>query len=123
MTFASVAALGWPLASSAQLYRPEPVVADGPAANLALSRDAVDALNAQFEEDVRALGAFAGGKRGVDRFPREGELKPDGWKFYGRVYLFNFKKEEEGDGQISWRKLGPKIGGARIYIGVHKELD
>lgn len=124
VTFLSTVVLGWPSLSGAQMYRPEHAIVDGPLANLPLSRDAVEALNAELNEDLRALGAFGGGKRGIDRFPRHGEAA-SGWKVYGRFYLFNFKNEieDEGGTSISWRKFGPKIGGARIYVGFHRQLD
>lgn len=123
MPFLSAVLLGWTGSCGAQMYRPERLLASdhGPAANLMLSSAAVRALDAELD-DLRALGAFGGGKRGIDRFPRPVEVEGPRWTVYGRFYLVNFRNhidEPDARMQFTWRRTGPRISGSRIYIGAH----
>jgi hypothetical protein len=121
MTILSAVVLGWSGSCAAQMYRPERLQSfdDAPASNLMLSSAAVRALDSDFD-DLRALGAFGGGKRGVDRFPRPVEVEGPRWTLYGRFYLLNFRNhidEPEARMQFTWRRTGPRIAGSRIYVG------
>jgi hypothetical protein len=126
VTIASaLAALGWGAACEAQMYRPErPAVRDfGPGVTLQLSPAGIDALNAEFDEDVRILDAFAK-KRGMDRLPSSVQLHGE-WKLYGRLYLVNFQHridDAEAKTSWTWRRSGPRISGARIYIMMHRQF-
>jgi hypothetical protein len=115
-------------AAAAQSYRPEFFERPGQSPSLAMgmSSSAIDALNYELAGDFRTMEAFAGSKRGVDRFgPGGGSNRPGGWKFYGRFGLLNFQnhlsEQRLADTQITWRRTGPSIGG-RYYIGLHKEF-
>jgi hypothetical protein len=121
MTLLSV--LLWPGSCAAQMYRPEPLQSfdAAPATTLMLSSAAVRALDADLEE-LRAPGAFGGGKRGIDRFPRPADEEGPKWTLYGRFYLVNFRNEVDEPGartQFTWRRTGPRIAGSRIYVGAH----
>lgn len=123
---ALAAALLAPLDAASQLYRPERLhPADGgPSLTLMLSSSGVHAINTEFDDDFRALDAFNGGKRGIDRFPRGYEAN-GGWKLYGRFYLVNFQNnldQRESATKFSWRRSGPKIAGSRIFIAVHRKF-
>jgi hypothetical protein len=118
-------ALAWAADCAAQLYRPERPAAReyGPELNLHLSTAGVEALNAEFDEDLRILNAFAQ-KRGMDRLPSSVQLHGE-WKLYGRLYLINFQHridDSEAKTRWSWRRSGPRIGGARVYIRMHREF-
>jgi hypothetical protein len=125
VTIASALALWWPASCPAQMYRPErlPTTQYGPGFALNLSSASVDALNAEFDDDFRTLDAFAK-RRGIDRLPSTAQLHGE-WKLYGRVYLVNFQHkidQDENATRFTWRRSGPRIGGARIYILLHREF-
>lgn len=116
-----------PRDAAAQLYRPErlhPSEAAAPMLNLSLSPASIQALNDELEDDLRALDAFSGGRRGIDRFPR-GHEAHGSWRLYGRFYLVNFQNKIDRPGSstsFTWRRTGPKIGGTRIFIAVHRKF-
>jgi hypothetical protein len=121
LIFASVAA-------RAQSYRPEFFERpdQSPSLAMSMSPSAIDALNYELDADYRSLDAFAGSKRGVDRFgPSGGSNRPSGWRFYGRFGLVNFQnrlgEQRLADTQITWRRTGPAVAG-RYYIGLHKQF-
>src|SRR5687767_7315086 len=93
----AVLALGMATPCAAQIYRPERPFAleTGPNVqlSLSLSRASIDALNAEFDDDFRALDAFSG-RRGIDRLPTTAQLNGE-WKLYGRFYLVNFQHKLE----------------------------
>lgn len=124
LTFASALAL-IPVSCAAQMYRPDFArVESSPEANLPLSAAQIDALNREFDDDARALDAFGGGKRGIDRFPRE-HIAPSGWKLYGRMYLVNFQNrigDDEDSTRFTWRRTGPRINKCRLYIVIHRQF-
>jgi hypothetical protein len=119
--------LAVPAACLAQMYRPDRLsgIDAGPGLSLNLSASSVHALNAEFDDDFRALDAFGGGKRGMDRFPRAFDPAPSTWKFYGRFYLVNFQNQL-GDPQsgmrFTWRRTGPGIPTSRIYFAFHRQF-
>src|SRR3954465_14918426 len=122
------AALGFSSGALGQSYRPQFNERPGQAPSLAmgLSPSAIDALNYELNEDVRALDAFGAGKHGVDRFTSSsGSNRPGPWKVYGRFGLFNFQnrftEQKLSETDISWRRTGPSLGG-RYYIGIHKQF-
>jgi hypothetical protein len=114
-------------AAAAQSYRPEYERPNqSPSLAMGISPSAIDALNYELDGNFRSLEAFAGSKRGVDRFgPSGGSNRPGGWKFYGRFGLVNFQnhlgEQRLADTQITWRRTGPSIAG-RYYIGFHREF-
>jgi hypothetical protein len=121
----ALAAVAWAAECVAQTYRPErPLARDyGPGLTINFSPAAVDALNAGFDEDLRALDAFAK-KRGIDRLPSAAQLHGE-WKLYGRFYLVNFQHkldDEEARTRWTWRRSGPRVPGARVYIMMHREF-
>jgi hypothetical protein len=125
VTIVSVLALGWPAHCAAQMYRPERAATpqDGPSVNLQLSMAAIDVLNAELDDDFRTLDAFSK-KRGIDRLPTAAQLHGE-WKLYGRFYLVNFQNkldEPETVTRFTWRRSGPRVGGARIYILLHRQF-
>ena len=121
----ALAAVLWAADCVAQMYRPErPLARDyGPGLTLSLSSASIDALNAQFDEDLRALDAFAK-RRGIDRLPSAAQLYGE-WKLYGRFYLVSFQRrmdDDEARTRWSWRRSGPRVPGARVYIMMHREF-
>ncbi len=125
VTILSALALGWPATCAAQMYRPargNPLEL-GPNANHALSPGAIDALNAELDDDFRQLDAFAK-RRGIDRLPDAAQIHGE-WKLYGRFYLVNFQnklEDSEASMRFTWRRSGPRIGGARVYILLHRQF-
>lgn len=125
VTLVTATAVAWAAECAAQMYRPErPLVRDyGPALTINLSSASVDALNAGFDEDIRSLDAFAK-KRGIDRLPSAAQLHGE-WKLYGRFYLVNFRHkldDDEARTRWTWRRSGPRVPGARVYIMMHREF-
>lgn len=120
----AMTAVAWPAECAAQMYRPErPLARDyGPGLTINFSSASVDALNAGFDEDIRSLDAFAK-KRGIDRLPSSAQLYGE-WKLYGRFYLVNFqhKLDEDEATRWTWRRSGPRVRGARVYIMMHREF-
>lgn len=114
-------------AAAAQSYRPEYERPNQtPSLAMSASPAAIDALNYELDGNFRSMEAFAGNKRGVDRFgPSGGSNRPSGWKLYGRFGLVNFQnhlgEQRLADTQITWRRTGPTIAG-RYYIGFHREF-
>ncbi len=128
MTGLAAALLFFASSAAAQSYRPEFFERPdrSPALAMSMSSSATDALNYELDADFRAMDAFGGGKRGVDRFgPAGGGNRPGGWNFYGRFGLLNFRNQlgEQPlvETQITWRRTGPAIAG-RYYIGIHKQF-
>jgi hypothetical protein len=110
-----------PAPCQAQMYRPEQLQSSeayGATLHQSLSYAAIQQLNTDLNEDIRAMDAFGGRRRGIDRFPRGYEAN-GGWKLYGRVYLLNFANEiERSDSstRFTWRRTGPGITKSRIYV-------
>ena len=112
----------------AQSYRPESFERPdaAPALNLSLSSAIVQQMNSEIDDDRQSLDLFARGKRGLDRFGGgHASEKPQGWKFYGRVYLLNFQNKLGEtplmQTEVTWRRTGPSLTG-RIYIGVTRQF-
>lgn len=105
VTLVSVLALGWPASGAAQMYRPErPEMHAGPGLDF-------------------QLNAFSN-KRGIDRLPSAAQIHGE-WKLYGRLYLVNFQNkldEPETATRFTWRRSGPRMGNARIYILLHRQF-
>ena len=84
-----------------------------------------DSLEREFQADLYVMGSFAGARR-IDRFEQAVIERPQPWKFYGRVGIFNFQREIEpqyNQGlRFSFRRTGPRLTG-RVYIGVHRTFD
>src|SRR5258708_4426141 len=94
MTAVTAAAACVSSAARAKQYRREFTERPGQAPSLAtsLSPSAIDLLNYELNEDVLALDAFGGGKRGLGRFTTSGgSNRPRPWTFYGRFGLVNFQ--------------------------------
>jgi hypothetical protein len=127
MTGITAALVFFSTAAGAQSYRPEYERPNqSPSLAMGMSSSAIDALNYELDGSYRSLNAFAGSKRGVDRFgPSGGSNRPSSWKFYGRVGLLNFQnhvgEQRLAETQITWRRTGPSIAG-RYYIGLHREF-
>jgi hypothetical protein len=97
---------------------------DRPELHQSLSRAAIDSLQRDFEHDFRVLDSFGGGRRGIDRFPRD-HVSAQNWKLYGRFYLVNFQNEignASDETRFTWRRTGPGIKKSRVYIGFHRQF-
>jgi hypothetical protein len=125
MTGITAALIFFSTAAAAQSYRPE--LSDrSPSLAMSMSPSAIDALNYELKAEFRSMEAFAGSKRGVDRFgPSGASNRPEGWKFYGRFGLLNFQnqlgEQRLADTQVTWRRTGPSLTG-RYYIGFHRQF-
>ena len=117
--------------SAAQVYQPESFGSferfdSMPSLALDMSSSAVRALEDEHYQDLRALDAFRGGKRAIDRFSDQVLQRPKPWTLYGRLGVLNFQNalepgEREGGTKFSLRKTGPKLSG-KIYIGIHRQF-
>ncbi len=67
-----------------------------------------------------------GGKRGVDPSERTLEQRPQAWTLFGRLGAINYQNQLDRDdgsgGQITLRRSGPGISGARISFGVWRRF-
>jgi hypothetical protein len=106
----------------AQSFGEAPSASSMPSLALGLSSSSVRALNEEFEEDLRSLNSFGGGRR-ADQSTAGSFERPKPWTMYGRLGVFNFQNEidpsrSEG-ARITLRRSGPKLTG-RYYIGIHR---
>ena len=117
--------------SAAQVYRPESFhhfdrFDSMPSLALGMSPSAVRALEDEQRQDLRALDAFRGGKRAIDRFSDQVLQQPKPWMLYGRLGVLNFQNalepgERESGTKFSLRSTGPRLRG-KIYIGIHRQF-
>jgi hypothetical protein len=109
--------------AQAQTPRPEPInrLESAPSLVLALSPGQIRKLSVEFDEDLRALDAFAGAPD-ADRISRSPE-RPGRWTLYGRLGLLNFRNqmdEADEDGmRFGLKRSGPRLTG-KIYVGIHR---
>jgi len=108
--------------AAAQGFGETQVASSMPSLALGLSSSSVRALNDEFEEDLRFLNSFGGGRR-ADQSTAGSFERPKPWTMYGRLGVFNFQNEldpSRSDGaRITLRRSGPKLTG-RYYIGIHR---
>src|SRR3954463_16305640 len=112
------------LDAGAQGFAEAPAARSMPPLALGLSSAGVRALNDEFDDDLRSLNSYGGGRRAdqstVGRFER-----PKPWMFCGRVGVLNFQNELEpsrSDGaRISFRRTGRNLRG-RYYVGIHRSF-
>ena len=105
VTLLSALALGWPASGAAQMYQPER-----------------PEMHAGHGLDFQ-LHAFSK-RRGIDRLSSAAQIHGE-WKLYGRVYLVNFQDkldEPESAMRFTWRRTGPRMGNARIYILLQRQF-
>src|SRR5688500_1317869 len=117
--------------SAAQVYQPESFQGfdrfdSMPGLMLGVSPSAVRALEDEHRQDLRALDAFRGGKRAIDRFSDQVLQQPKPWTLYGRLGVLNFQNalepgERESGTKFSLRSTGPRLRG-KIYIGIHRQF-
>lgn len=98
---------------------------DAPALALGISSDQVRRLEVEFDEDLRALDAFAGKPKKIAGLGRSLEERGV-WTFYGRLGFLNFQNDldpKEGGTSMRFRlgRTGPKLTG-RVYIGIHRKF-
>ena len=67
-----------------------------------------------------------GGKRSFDPFDRSLEQRAQAWTLFGRLGAINYQNQLDRDdgsgGQITLRRSGPSISGARISFGVWRRF-
>jgi hypothetical protein len=110
------------LDAAAQGFGEGPVAGSMPSLALGLSSAGVRALNEEFDDDLRVLNGFNGGRR-ADQSTAGSFERPKPWMLYARLGIFNFQNEldpsrSEG-ARYSFRKTGPRLTG-RYYIGIHR---
>lgn len=98
---------------------------EAPALALGLSSGQVRRLELEFDDDLRALDAFAGKPKGMAGLTRSLEERGV-WTFYGRLGVFNFQNQlDPRQGGASMRlklgRTGPKLTG-RFYVGIHRKF-
>jgi hypothetical protein len=110
------------LSSAVNCFAQSPAL---PSLALGLSADGVRALDAELNEDLRALDAFSR-RTNTGRFGKAGDYgyeRPKPWMLYGRLGVVNFQNRLEPnrfDGvDISLRRTGPRLTG-RFYVGIHR---
>jgi len=76
-------------------------------------------------DELHGVDLF-GGKRRVDPFERSLEQRPQAWTLFGRLGVINYQNQLDRDdgsgGQITLRRSGPSIGGARISFGIRRRF-
>ena len=110
------------LDAAAQGIGEAPMAGSMPRLALGLSSSSVAALNQEFEDDLRNLNSYGGGRR-ADQSTAGSFERPKPWTMYGRLGVFNFQNEidpsrSEG-ARITLRRSGPSLTG-RYYIGIHR---
>lgn len=79
-------------------------------------------LDQEHAEDLQALDAFSGKRRGAEGLrPLE---RPEPWTLYGPLGLLNFQNQLAPDSsgtRLSLRRTGPGLGGG-IYIGIRRRF-
>jgi hypothetical protein len=67
-----------------------------------------------------------GGKRRVDPFERSLEQGPQAWTLFGRLGVINYQNQLDRDsgsgGEITLKRSGPSVGGARISFGIRRRF-
>jgi len=67
-----------------------------------------------------------GGKRGVDPSERTLEQRPQAWMLFGRLGVIHYQNPLDRDsgsgGEITLKRSGPSIGGARISFGIRRRF-
>jgi hypothetical protein len=76
-------------------------------------------------DELHGVDLF-GGKRRFDPFDRSLEQRPQAWTLFGRLGVINYQNQLDRDdgsgGQITLRRSGPSIGGARISFGIRRRF-
>jgi len=76
-------------------------------------------------DELHGVDLF-GGKRRFDPFDRSLEQRPQAWTLFGRLGVINYQNQLDRDdgsgGQITLRRSGPSIGGARISVGIRRRF-
>jgi len=76
-------------------------------------------------DELHGVDLF-GGKRRFDPFDRSLEQRPQAWTLFGRLGAINYQNQLDRDdgsgGQITLRRSGPSISGARISFGVWRRF-
>jgi len=64
------------------------------------------------------------GKRGVDPSERTLEQRPQAWTLFGRLGAINYQNplDRDSGGEITLKRTGPSIGGARISFGLRRRF-
>jgi hypothetical protein len=110
------------LDAAAQGFGEAPAAGSMPPLALGLSSAGVRALNEEFDDDLRTLNGFNGGRR-ADQSTVGSFERPKPWMLYGRLGVFNFQNELEPSrsegARISFRRMGPKLTG-HYYVGIHR---
>jgi hypothetical protein len=76
-------------------------------------------------DDLHGADLF-GGKRRFDPFERSSEQRPQAWTLFGRLGVIHYQNPLDRDsgsgGEITLKRSGPSIGGARISIGLRRRF-
>ena len=72
---------------------------------------------------LHGADVFAG-KRGVDPLERSLEQRPQAWTLFGRLGAINYQNplDRDSGGEITLKRTGPSIGGARISFGLRRRF-
>ena len=65
-----------------------------------------------------------GGKRRFDPVDRSLEQRPQAWTLFGRLGAINYQNplDRDSGGEITLKRTGPSIGGARISFGLRRRF-
>ena len=76
-------------------------------------------------DELHGVDLF-GGKRRFDPFDRSLEQRPQAWTLFGRLGAINYQNQLDRDdgsgGQITLKRSGPSVSGARISFGVWRRF-
>jgi hypothetical protein len=76
-------------------------------------------------DDLHGADLF-GGKRRFDPFERSSEQRPQAWTLFGRLGVIHYQNPLDRDrgsgGEITLKRSGPSIGGARISFGLRRRF-
>jgi hypothetical protein len=112
--------------AAAQAYPPQALERFDAAPPLALqlSPSGLRSLQSELDE-VHGVDVF-GGKRRIDPFDRSLEQRPQAWMLFGRLGAINYQnqlgRDDGSGGQITLKRSGPSIGGARISVGIRRRF-
>jgi hypothetical protein len=112
--------------AAAQAYPPQALERFEAAPPLALQLSPYGMRLPQSEfDDLHGADLF-GGKRRFDPFERSSEQRPQAWTLFGRLGVIHYQNPLDRDsgsgGEITLKRSGPSIGGARISFGLRRRF-
>jgi hypothetical protein len=112
--------------AAAQAYSPQALERFEAAPPLALQLSPYGMRLLQSEFDGLYSAEMFGGKRRFDPFERSLEQRSQAWTLFGRLGVIHYQNQLDRDsgsgGEITLKRSGPSIGGARISFGLRRRF-